>query len=227
VTLRAAHIERAVGIVAGTDDDANNLSIIVTARELNPRLFLVARQNARKNDAIFEAAGLHLVMQRSRVIAARVLMLLITPLLSEFLRLARHEDNDWARELITRLEPLVGRLTPDVWAVEITPSEAPAVHEAIVEGRSITVGDLLRDPGDRTARLAGLLLMLQRVGEEHLLPEEGFALRAGDRLLFAGASRANARMRRALVDRGTLHYIERGEEPPEGWIWRRLARRAP
>ena len=33
----AAGIRTAVGIVAGTDDDVNNLSIVVTARELNPR----------------------------------------------------------------------------------------------------------------------------------------------------------------------------------------------
>ncbi|BAU48940.1 potassium transporter TrkA [Sulfurifustis variabilis] len=227
VTLRAAHVERAVGIVAGTDDDANNLSIIVTARELNPRLFLVARQNSRKNDAVFEAAGLDLVMQRSRVIAARILVLLVTPLLNEFLRLARHQSNDWARQLIARLEPLAGGLTPDVWAVEITPSDAPAVHEAIAEGRVVHIGDLLRDPRARSERLPGLALMLQRVGEEQLLPEEGLVLQAGDRLLFAGASRARVRMQRALLDRGTLYYIGHGEVPPEGWIWRRLARRPP
>lgn len=227
VTLRDAHIERAVGVVAGTDDDANNLSIIVTARELNPRLFLVARQNSRKNDAIFHAASLHLVMQRSRVIAARILTLLVTPLLNDFLRLARHQSNDWARELIARLEPLVGGVTPDVWTVEITPSEAPAVHEAIIEGGTVSLGDLLRHPLDRTTGLPALALMLQRGGEEELLPEEGLTLRAGDRLLFAGASRASVRMQRSLVDRGTLHYIVHGEVPPEGWIWRRLARRAP
>lgn len=227
VTLRAAHIERAVGIVAGTDDDANNLSIIVTARELNPRLFLVARQNARRNDAIFQAAGLHLVMQRSRVIAARILTLLVTPLLSEFLRLARHQGNDWAAALIARLEPLAGGVTPDVWTVEITPSEAPAIHEALAGGSAVAVGDLVRDPADRAVALPALPLMLERGEHAQLLPESGIALHAGDRLLFAGASRARRRMHRALGDRGTLHYLVHGEVPPEAWIWRRLARRAP
>lgn len=227
VTLRAAHIERAVGIVAGTDDDANNLSIIVTARELNPRLFLVARQNSRRNDALFEAAGLHLVMQRSRVIAARILTLLVTPRLSEFLRLARHQSNDWARELIARLEPLTGGVTPEVWAVEIWPSQAPAVHEAIAAGETVRLGDLLRDPFERARALPALPLMLERGGEATLLPEDGAALRAGDRLLFAGASRAAGRMQRALADRGTLHYSVHGEALPEGWLWRRLVRRAP
>ena len=43
-TLEQAHIDRAVGLVAGTDDDANNLSILMTAKPMNPSLFLVARR---------------------------------------------------------------------------------------------------------------------------------------------------------------------------------------
>ena len=40
-TLKEAGIESAVGIVAGTDNDINNLSIVMTAFELNPNIFLV------------------------------------------------------------------------------------------------------------------------------------------------------------------------------------------
>jgi len=47
--LAAAGIHSAVGIVAGTDDDVNNLSIVVTARELNPALFTIVRQNLQAN----------------------------------------------------------------------------------------------------------------------------------------------------------------------------------
>ena len=49
-TLMEAGIERAVGLVAGTNSDANNLSIIMTARELNDDIFVVARQNQEEND---------------------------------------------------------------------------------------------------------------------------------------------------------------------------------
>lgn len=44
-TLIQAGVEEAVGIIAGTGNDADNLSIIMTARELNPRLQTVVRQN--------------------------------------------------------------------------------------------------------------------------------------------------------------------------------------
>ena len=39
--LRAAGIEHSAGIVAGTDDDVTNLSIVVTARQLKRDLFTV------------------------------------------------------------------------------------------------------------------------------------------------------------------------------------------
>src|SRR5688572_21260413 len=52
--LREAGVERSVGIVAGTDDDISNLSIAVTARELNPKLFTILRQNLQANRALFE-----------------------------------------------------------------------------------------------------------------------------------------------------------------------------
>ena len=54
-TLLEAGVDQAVGIVAGTDNDINNLSIAMTARELNPGLFTVLRQNRHANAPLFQA----------------------------------------------------------------------------------------------------------------------------------------------------------------------------
>src|SRR4030066_146909 len=51
-------------------------------RELNPKLFLVARQNDSENDALFRSARLDLVMQRARAISRRILALITAPLLT-------------------------------------------------------------------------------------------------------------------------------------------------
>jgi voltage-gated potassium channel len=48
-TLRQAHVERARGLVAATTTDATNLYIVLTARELNPKLKIMAR--ASEEDA--------------------------------------------------------------------------------------------------------------------------------------------------------------------------------
>ncbi|MCZ7598240.1 MAG: NAD-binding protein [Gammaproteobacteria bacterium] len=92
VTLRQAGIEEAVGIIAGTDHDANNLSIVMTAKELNPELFTVGRQNQIRNAALFEAADLDIVVNQNLLIANRIINLLTTPLTNEFLRQANKQD---------------------------------------------------------------------------------------------------------------------------------------
>lgn len=220
VTLREAHIEKAVGIVAGTDDDANNLSIIVTARTLNANLFQVARQNARENDAIFEAARLDLVMQRSRIISNRILALISTPLLTEFLREARHQNNDWVSELIDRLWRLASNRTPDLWTVELTSAGAPAVLASLAAGVSVRLGDLLHDPGERTQRLHCMPLLWQRGEELTLLPGDDQQLARGDRILMCGRPGVVERMQWALVNAGALRYLQTGEWRAEGSVWR-------
>jgi len=223
VTLREAHIEEAVGIVAGTDDDANNLSIIVTARDLNPNLFLVARQNESENNPIFQAAGLDLVMQRSRVIANRIFSLLRTPLLSDFLRLARHQNNEWAKRLIERLWPLIGNVSPDLWAIQITPDDAPAVHAALEAGQRVRLRHLLTDPRDRSQVLPCLPLLLKRAEEEQLLPEEDLFIQRGDTILVCGREGLTGRMQWVLKSPNVLRYFVTGEVRSEGSLARWLS----
>ena len=52
-TLRKARISEAVGIVAGTDDDGDNLSILLTAQSENPKLITVARRNKPTSEPVF------------------------------------------------------------------------------------------------------------------------------------------------------------------------------
>jgi len=225
VTLREANIEKAVGIVAGTDDDANNLSVIVTARSLNPNLFQVARQNARENDAIFEAARLDLVMQRSRIISNRILSRISTPLLTQFLREARHQNNDWVSELVDRLWRLASNRTPDLWIIELTPDGAPAVHAALTEGREVRLGQIQNDARGCEQRLHCLALLLQREKELRLLPDDDLVLAAGDRILMCGRPGVVDRMQWALVNANALRYLQTGEWRAEGTLWRWITSR--
>ncbi len=222
VTLREAHIDKAVGIVAGTDDDANNLSVIVTARSLNPNLFQVARQNARENDAIFEAAKLDLVMQRSRIISNRILSRISTPLLTQFLRAARHQSQDWVGELVDRLWRLASNRTPDLWTVELTLEGAPAVHAALAGDREIRLGPLQHDARRREQRLNCLALLLQRGETLQLLPDDDLVLAPGDRILMCGRPGVVDQMQWGLVNANALRYLQYGAWHAEGTVWRWL-----
>lgn len=223
-TLLQADVTRAVGIVAGTDNDANNLSVIITARELNPSLFTIARQNRHDSDAIFAAAGLDLVMQRSRTVAQDIFALLTTPLLSVFLARIRDRDNDWANQLVARISA-VSDTAPELWSVTIDLRQAPAVVEGIAAGWTLTLDTLLRDARERTESLPVLPLLLVRDGEALLTPESELVVRVGDQILLCGAPGLAGRLDWTLRNANTLRYICSGAEGPDGYVWRWLERK--
>jgi len=220
VTLREARIEQAVGIVAGTDDDANNLSILMTARELNPNLYLVARQNVRDNETIFAAVKADLVMQRAGILANRILSLVSTELLTPFLHEARHQSEEWAQQLVKRVWPLAGNATPDLWTVEITPEGATAVQGVLDAGETVTLAQLLAEPADRDTPLRCLPLLLQRGNKFHLTPDAETPLARGDRILMCGRPGVERRMAGTLFNPNVLRYVRTGIWRPDGLLWR-------
>lgn len=224
-TLREAGVEEAVGIVAGTDDDADNLSILITARRLNPELFTVARQNQSRNDALFRAAKLDLVTQRGSVIAHKVFALLVTPLMDDFLKLAERQSNDWANELVSRLGAVLGEEVPRVWTLRVNDKEAPGLAQALADDETMRLGDLLRDPRDRGERLPLIVLMLRREFSRELVPAEDTALEPGDQLLICGRAWAQRQLEWAARNRNVLEYLRSGEEHPSSLLGRWVASR--
>jgi len=232
VTLRNAGIADAVGIVAGTNNDTNNLSIIYTAKEQNQELFAVARQNHGGNEKLFRNASLDIVMERSDIIAHEILSVILAPLLATFLQQAKTHGNQWACELVSRLIAIVGETTPDTWGIEVNKEEAPAVLSALAQGQKVLVGDLNKNHLDREEKLHVMVLMISRVDEGTesgirliTLPDEDFQLQAGDQILFCSREGERNEISWVLNNCNALHYVQTGEQVSEGWIWRVLSGR--
>jgi Trk K+ transport system NAD-binding subunit len=221
-TLQQAHIKEAVGIIAGTDNDVNNLSIIMTARELNPKVFVVLRQNQATNQIIFKAAKADIVMQPSHIIANHIRMLLTTPLLRDFIRLAKQQEPQWVHQLIKRLKNLLDNTVPNLWEIKIDQENAPAICEIIGKGHSVNLAYLNRDPRNREENLASFSLLLKRGEQLILLPTEFDDLAIGDQLLFCGKHGAHKWMEWTLHDPLVLTYLSTGEIVPRSYIWRWL-----
>ncbi len=223
ITLHEANVENAAGIIAGTDDDANNLSIIMTALDLNPDLFTVARQNLRGNDAIYRAADIDLTMQPGTIIGRRIVDLLTTPLLSDFLNLARQENETWANILVSRVAGVLSDRPPDSWTITISRRETPAVIEMLEKVCAISLGMLCTDPRDVTLALPCVPLLLKRRHEGILVPGNDTMLQPDDQLLFCGRHGAEEHMRWTSKNFNALNYICTGRDNPTGYIWRRLS----
>lgn len=217
--LRKAGIDTAVGMVVGTDNDATNLSVALIARSLNPNLFMVVRQNQHQNEATFFAANLQLVMQRAVVIAHKIFALVTTPLLPEFLLLARTQGNDWANVLVARIGGIVGDESPYTWIIEVNDTATPAIATALQTGCKVRVGDLFLDPGNRADTLPGLPLLLMRENKPTLLPLDEHYLALGDRLLLCGRIEVSEQMKLILYNHNALNYVLTGIDRPAGLLW--------
>ena len=223
-TLLQAGIEQASGIIAGTDDDVNNLSIAVTASELKPDLFVVTRQNQTANSPLFDAYGADFNMVPSHIVAQECIAILTTPLLAQFLTRLRDHDEAWSQSLVDRLQNLYDGLTPTVWGIRLNKQEAPAACQALMDGQSFSLRDILRNGMDRSEPLPAIVLLLERANHFILLPDEDFKLAAGDQLLLASPLSTRHNLEFSLKNANELAYVLRGEENSGGWLWQKLRR---
>jgi len=241
-TLTKAGAETASGLIAGGDNDSNNLSAIMTARTLNPFIFIVGRQNLQNSEALYAAinenyaryaeraeespypdAIAHLIMRPKEIIGRKIRALLITPLLVDFLNQAITEDKDWANIAISRLSAVIGTNTPHNWTVMINYDKAPAVAETLGYGRRITLNHLTQDPSERSRKLICVPLMLQRNGKNILLPDEDTELQAFDRVLFCGTRGAKQVINMTIQSLSNLNYVMTFKQDPESYVWRKMS----
>lgn len=222
-TLRQAGIASASGIIAGSDNDVNNLSIAVTASELKPELFVVTRQNHAANSPLFQAYGADFTMVPSRIVAQEAIAILTTPLLARFLAALGRQDESWSQALVERLQALNDGRTPALWGCRLNASEAPAAWQALMHDRAIQLGDLLRDGTERSRPLAAVVLLIERDEVCHLLPDAEFKLLAGDQLLLASPLDARRNLALTLQNANELDYVLSGRENSGSWLWQRLS----
>ena len=223
-TLLAAGLERAVGIVAGTDDDTDNLSIVMTARDIQPDVFVVLRQNHSENQAIIDAVDAQMVMHPSAIIADRIRVLLGTPMLYQFSALSVSQDDGWACELVSRISALVHSRAPMVEELRIERGHSMALCRYEDMGEQVMLGEILRDPWERERSLPCIVLLIQRGTDYLLLPDADTRLQLDDQLLVVGGKGVFARLQWNLCHGVALEYVRTGRVQGRGWLWQKLAR---
>ena len=168
----------------------SNLSIVVTARELNPELFVVLRQNLQANQALFDAFESDFTVVPSQIVARECLAILTTPagslpVADQATRriLGQYPAGSIDRSLrlasTHRVERMRGRRSVPGTA-ELAGAERPRNR----------AGDLLRDPHDRAEELACRVLYLAgRWRFDRDVAASPNRVRSGDQLLFVGQRR--------------------------------------
>ena len=151
-TLRDAGAERARGLAACLPDDADNVYVVLTARDLNPHLRIVARAAEEQAEAKLLRAGANHVVAPTIIGGHRMAIALMKPAVSEFM------DSITANELglgfeqveVDAVSPLVGqelrstkiRSELDVVIVSIRRQDGEVIFNPAGEAR-IESGDIL------------------------------------------------------------------------------------
>lgn len=112
IYLKEAGIERARGLVAAVNSDAENVFIVLTARGLRPNLTIVARANYEDSESKLLRAGANRVIFPYRISGRRMVTMMVRPHVADFLDEVTHAGE---QELLVeqvwlaQSSPLVGQ----------------------------------------------------------------------------------------------------------------------
>ena len=110
--LQRAGIERAHGFVASLNTDADNVLSVLTARELNPRLFIVARATTAAFEKRLRRAGADRVVSPYDIGGHRIALALLRPAVHDLLNQifdSAQTDADIGQIRVHSASPLAGQ----------------------------------------------------------------------------------------------------------------------
>ena len=110
-SLREAGVEHARGLAACLPDDADNVYVVLTARDLNPSLHIVARAAEEQAESKLIRAGANRVVAPTIIGGHRMAMALTKPAVGDFLDSVTANDLELGFEQleVEQVSPLVGR----------------------------------------------------------------------------------------------------------------------
>jgi Trk K+ transport system NAD-binding subunit len=224
--MNDADIARASTLFAGADVDAVNLWVTTLARRVNPKIFVVIRQNHIQDRALIEAARADVTFIQSELMVHECLQLLKTPTLGRFIARLREASPMVAMATLQRIRDECGEGSPGAWTFECDTMQ-PGMFAAFFQsvGHLIRVSHLLADPTNPDKPMRASALMIERGDDVILLPEPQTQLKPGDRVLFVGTPMTRRLQRRYLDEPGTVLWVLSGEEPPRGYVFRWWERR--
>ncbi|MCA9925011.1 MAG: potassium channel protein [Anaerolineales bacterium] len=168
-TLMQAGIERAWGIIICTGEDSLNLFIVLSARSLNPDLFIVTRSIDSENEPKMRRAGANRVVSPYQIGGKHMANIMTRPHVTDFF------------DVVT----LDGGI--ELWVEELViPQDSPMV------GQTVGEADIRRRTG------VTLVALLRDGGEQSIMPDAKTRMEVGDQLIVLGIREQLAALERLI-----------------------------
>ena len=168
--LTRAGIQRAKGIVTAVATDADNVFLVLIAKQLNPKLFIVARASQNSTNKTLMAAGADKVISPYDLGARRMAHAILRPTVIRFLEMAFADDS-----------------------VDIQ------IEEVVVGPKSKMVGMTMKDSGIRQNYDLMIMVIRKPDGTMTFNPKADTLIEAGDVMVVVGTAKNIKQFERAMV----------------------------
>ncbi|NVJ53953.1 MAG: potassium channel family protein [Campylobacteraceae bacterium] len=209
--LQEVGIEEAVAIISATNNDTTNLSVLATAKKLNPKIMTIARENEMDDFSIFKSAKIDHIFMPSRILINKTTNALINPLSDKFIRLMCKKDDRWASTLVKNLSSKINEF-PLLKEISINKKNTPMIYDAIEKKEEITLRLFTRSLYNRDKENNIIPLLLHRNDEYILLPSLDEKVEKNDSILFACDENAQSDIEYICQNIYEFHYALTGKE---------------
>lgn len=204
-------IKQADVIIAATNDDTTNLSIIATAKKLNKNIMTIVRENEMDDFSIFKNANVDHIFMPSRIVINKTINALINPLSDIFIQTILKKDEKWAsllvKDLIVKIDekPLLLELT-------INKEETPQIYKYLKKENSLNLEILSKSLRNEESSNNMIPLLLQRDEKNDILPSLQSDLQISDKILIACDANAKDDILYIVSNVYEFYYALNGKE---------------
>ncbi len=201
----------AVAIISATNNDTTNLSILATAKKLNPKIMTIVRENEMDDFSIFRSAKIDHIFMMSRILINKTTNALISPLSDKFIRMCSKKDEQWGAKLVKDLISKIDE-NPLLKELRIDKKYAPQIFNALENSNEIKLELFRRSLYNKEQNNNVIPLLLKREDEYILLPSYDELVDINDEILFACDENGKDEIEYISENLYEFHYAYTGEE---------------
>ena len=130
--LQAAGVERAAGLVSALPEDDANLFVVLSARQLNPKLTIITQATEQRSIHKLRLAGADRVVSPYRIAGHGMASALLRPTVADFIDVAHLERTGLQLEevLVPEHSPLIGKSVQEAAVSDATGATVMAVQRS-------------------------------------------------------------------------------------------------
>ncbi len=217
--LTDSGVNESVAIIACTNNDTINLSILATAKKINPQIITIARENDIDDLSIFESANINHLFMPAKILINKTTNALINPLSDKFIRTIIKKDESFAANLVKDLVQEIDE-NPLTFEITLNEQQAPTIHKFLKDKGCISLELLTVSLHNQKHKNNVIPLLLQKSdGTVLIRPSLNEQIHIDDEILFACDEYARNDIEYICNNEYEFHYALTGRE--KGIIFKR------